>query len=427
MSRDAITDPRMLSIVGLLFVLLLISGCGGNAADDELSGRITLWHSWAEEDAAVLEEALAQFEEIHPRVRIASVALPRDQILDEFNKSGNDGLGPAVLIGNDSWIGELVIEGLIRPLSIDEKTISDVTSRNKGLTSYQNELYGVALSLGPNALYYNKKLVTKPPETVDELLQDAANGNQVAFVPRFEEAYWGIQAFGEGLFDDQGKFTLAESGFAEWLTWLEEALHAPGVILNVDNDSLFDLFTSGQVAYYVAGPEIQKLLPSDTEGQPLFDYGVAPLPDGPQGAAGSLLPAETIFLYSYTSPEQTRIANNLAAFLVNQQQGIRFMRELNRVPANPSIAVDQRIYPIVHGFAQQVESAVVIPNEIQSQPLITAGNRAYVSALSGALSPAEAVCQFGLEVAAFQGYTTADMSLPQNCEAPTELRNDERS
>jgi hypothetical protein len=91
------------------------------------------------------------------------------------------------------------------------------------------------------------------------------------------------------------------------------------------------------------------------------------------------------------------------------------------VPANPSVAVDQRIYPIVHGFAQQVESAVVIPNEIQSQPLVKAGNRAYVSVLSGALSPEEAVCQFGLEVAAFQGYTTADMSLPQNCEVPTEL------
>jgi arabinogalactan oligomer/maltooligosaccharide transport system substrate-binding protein len=414
-----------MKIVWFLFFLLPIVGCQTAAPDDELSGRITLWHSWSEDNTIVLKEALAEYEEIHPNVRVVAVTLPRDQILDEFKKAGRDGLGPALLIGNNSWIGELVIDGLIRPLSIDEKTISNVTSRNKGLTSYQNELYGVALSLSPNALYYNKNLVTEPPETLDELLQDAANGNRVAFVPRFEEAYWGIQAFGEGLFDDQGKFTLAESGFKQWLSWLEEAQHAPGVILNVDNESLFDLFTSGQVAYYIAGPEIQKRLPADTEGQILFDYGVAPLPDGPQGAAGSLLPAETIFLYSYTSPEQTRIANNLTAFLVNQQQGIRFMRELNRVPANPSVAVDRRIYPIVHGFAQQVESAVVIPNEIQSQPLITAGNRTYVSVLSGALSPTEAVCQFGLEVAAFQGYTTADMNLPQNCEVPPEVRNEE--
>jgi len=49
------------------------------------------------------------------------------------------------------------------------------------------------LSLMPNALYYNKDVVTKPPGTLDELLQEAAAGNQVAFVPRFEKAYWAFK------------------------------------------------------------------------------------------------------------------------------------------------------------------------------------------------------------------------------------------
>ena len=40
------------------------------------------------------------------------------------------------------------------------------------------------------------------------------------------------------------------------------------------------------------------------------------------------------------------------------------------------------------------------------------------SVLSGVLTPAEAVCRFGQEVAAFQGYTAADMSLPEGCELP---------
>ena len=34
--------------------------------------------------------------------------------------------------------------------------------------------------------------------TIQEHLEEAAAGNRVAFVPRFEEAYWGIQAFGNG-------------------------------------------------------------------------------------------------------------------------------------------------------------------------------------------------------------------------------------
>ena len=409
-----------LRIFTLLFLLFLLVGCRATSPGDELSGRITLWHSWPEEDVVVLEEALAQFQEIHPDVRIMPVAFTADQILEEFNKSGNDGLGPALLIGYDSWIGDLANSGLIRPLVPEEEGLSPFTSRNIALTQYQDQIFGVPLSLAPNALYYNKRLVAEPPRTLDELLQEAAAGKQVAFVPRFEQAYWGIQAFGEGLFDTQDRFTLAESGFTEWLSWLNEAQHAPGVILNVDDDSLVELFKSGQVVYYVGGPEKQAFMMSTIDEEDPFEYGVVPLPDGPHGAAGPLLPAETILLYAFTSSEQTRIAYALAAFLVNQQQSIRFTRELGHVPANPSVRVDQRIYPIVNGFSEQAETAVVIPNEIASDALVSAGNRAYVSVLYGALSPEEAVCQFGIEVASFQNYTAANMSLPEGCELPAE-------
>ena len=311
-------------------------------------------------------------------MRIIPVALPEDRILEEFIEAGNDGLGPGVLIGKDSWIGELVNTGLIRPLVPRGVTNALFNSRNRALTQYEDQVFGVPLSLAPRALYYNKGMVTEPPGTLDKLLQEAAAENRVAFVPRFEEAYWGIQTFGEGLFDSQDQFTLAESGFTEWLSWLDEAQRAPGVILNVDNASLLELFTSGEVAYYVAGPETQALIASMMTEENAFEFGVVPLPAGPHGAAGPLLPAETILLYAFSSPEQTRIANALAGFLVNQQQSIRFMRELDRVPANPAVNVDQRIYPIVNGFAQQARTAVVLPNEIPTDPLVAAGDRAYV-------------------------------------------------
>jgi ABC-type glycerol-3-phosphate transport system substrate-binding protein len=261
-------------------------------------------------------------------------------------------------------------------------------------------------------------MVSNLPDSLDELLQEAAAGNRVAFVPRFEEAYWGIQAFGAGLFDAQARFTLAESGFSEWLAWLSVAQSSPGVILNVDDASLMTLFAEGEIAYYVAGPEklddIEALL---DEGDPL-EFGVVPLPSGPYGPAGPPLPAETILLYAFTSEDQTRISNALADFLSNQQQSIRFMRELDRVPANPSVVVDGRIYPIVNGFDRQAKTAVVIPNEIPTNPLIAAGDRAYVSVLSGVLTPDEAVCRFGQEIASLEGFTVTEMSLPEGCAPP---------
>ncbi len=411
---------RRLQVMGLILLLLASVSCRSNVADDELNGRVTLWHSWSAAEAEVLDEALAQFQEIHPNVQIITFALPEDQILKEFVAAGKDGLGPGILIGDDSWIGELAENGMIRPLTAGEITPTMFSSRNRALTQYQDQLFGVPLFLKPRALYYNKNLVTEPPGSLDVLLQEAAAGNGVAFVPRFEEAYWGIQAFGEGLFDTQGRFTLAESGFMEWLVWLDGAQQAPGIILNIDDESLLELFTSGQVAYYVGGPEKLAVMTAIFDEENPFDIGVVPLPGGPQGEAGPLLPAETILLYAFTSPEQTRITDALAVFLVNQQQSIRFMRELIRVPANPVVRVDGRIYPIVNGFAHQAKTAVVIPNEIPTESLVDAGDRAYVTVLSGALTPTEAVCRFGQEVAAFQGYAAADMSLPEGCEYPTE-------
>ena len=145
----------------------------------------------------------------------------------------------------------------------------------------------------------------------------------------------------------------------------------------MDDASLLELFATEQIAYYVAGPEKQDEIIALLDEEDPFDYGVVPLPSGPHGPAGPLLPAETMLPYAFTSDNQTRIANDLASFLVNQQQSIRFMRELDRVPANPAVSVDRRVYPIVSGFARQAQSAVVIPNEVPTNPLVAAGDVYY--------------------------------------------------
>ncbi len=407
---------RHILLLGFLFCLSgFLLGCQEDPEDDELNGRITLWHSWPPTEFIVLEAALDEFQEIHPDVRITAVALPKEQLLDSLYDAGTDGLGPDLFLGQDSWIGELVENRVIRPLAKASTLEREMDYRNFALTRYNGKQYGLPLSLAPHALYYNKTIVTQPPTTLDELLAEAAAGHRVAFVPRFEEAYWGIQAFGEGLFDDQSNFTLTQSGFIEWLTWLDDAQRASGVILNIDDESLLELFVTGEIVYYVATPEkqtrIEAMLPEDTT----FEYGVAPLPTGPNGLAGPLLPAETIMLYTHSSGNQAKIASELAIFLTNQQQSIRFMRDLSIVPANTAVQVDIRIYPNVFGFSQQAKTAVVIPNEIPSTPLKTAGDRAYVSVLSGILTPAEAVCRFGREVIAIEGYAPIKISLPEGC------------
>ncbi len=419
----SLRNNRCLSLANLFnslwiaLLLLGLSGCQSARSGDELSGRVTLWHRWPPEEAAVLEEALAEFQEIHPHAQIATVALPEDEILSEFIDAGNDGLGPGLLLADDDWIGDLAAAGLIRPLSPDETIDTLYNPRNRTLVQYGDQLYGIPLSSAPAALYYNTALVETPPENLDDLLRESADGKSVGFVPRFEEAYWGIQAFGDGLFDGDGHFQPAESGFLQWLEWLYEAQSEPGVVLSVDDQSLRELFVSGQLAYYIAGPQEIALIEELVDEENPLDFAVAPLPGGPAGEAGPLLNAETILLYAYDSPQQARIAEALAFFLVNQQQSIRFMRELRRVPANLAVRVDERIYPRVSGFARQARSAVAVPNEIPAETLNEAGDLAFASVLSDLSTPAEALCQFSLYVTASLGSQADDVQLPEGCES----------
>lgn len=396
---------------------LILFGCQNQQPGSQnLAGRIIIWHSWNSAETAVLEEVLNGFEEINPDVTIIRLALAPQDLLFRFRQSAQEGVGPDLLIGSDDWIQELVRARLIRPY-ISDGTVP-VNALAQQAISYQDEWYGLPISLHPYALYYNRSLVEdSPARTLDDLLQQAAEGQRVAFVPRFEDAYWGIRTAGPNLFDQAGNLDLANSGLVPWLAWLTMAQNRPGVILNVDEASLQELFMQGRITYFVAGPDKQVLFES-VMGEDAF--GVTTLPSGPGGTAGPLLPIEMMYLYEYSSPEQAILARALAEFLSNQQQGIRFMRELARVPANPLITVDARIYPNVSGFSRQANTAVVLPNFWDKTSLVAAGNRAYAAALSGALTPESAVCIFGQEVVAAQPAAADRVILPTNCTLPAE-------
>ncbi len=413
---------RLLAGTWLLLVLLLVAGCVGT----EVSGggldanNILLWHSWPRAQADVLEEVLTQIGEIDPDVGVITIYVEPDEVLERYVAAIDQGIGPDLLLGPADWVGALASAEAVRSIPDDLRFLLEFRTNTLDAVRVDDTIYGIPMAVGPNALYVNTELANDVPTGLGDLPGMTSADAPFAMVPRFVSAYWGIATFGSGLFDSKGRFTLADSGFTEWLTWLESAQHNPGIILNSDEEALRDLFMQGRAAYYVGGPDELAAI-GQRIGQ--AQLAVVRLPNGPFGPAGPLLSATAVMQGTNSSDSQAEVAQFVANFLTNRQQSTTFMRELGHIPANADVAVDPRIYPILGGFARQATTGVTLPNTLDLVAMEISGNRAYINVLSGLMTPEEAVCVFGLQVIEQQGLDEAEVDLPLDCEylqPPTE-------
>ena len=401
--------------IWLLFILLsasFSSGCRAPLPAGAQSGRVLLWHSFNETETPVLNQILQQYQEIHPQTRIISVMVPAAEMQRRYQETADLGLGPDLFIGSSDWVRELADAGLIRGLERGDWGGNDYLAAAVLALRYQERLYGLPLSLQPVALFYNRDLVAAPAATLTEWLQQAEAGQRIALSPRFRQMYWGIGLFGDVLFNTAEDFELRDSGFDPWLDWLKTAQESPGVILLRDETTLQNLFIQEQVAYYVARPPV---IPALTAAMAAGKLAVAPLPSLPGRRATPLLPVDAVMLNTASSQRQQRLALSLAQFLTNPEQSLIFLREAGRVPANRQVRVDARVYPLLAGFVAQSQSAVVIPNWIDLPAFTALGDAVYSNVLAGVLSPAAAVCQFGLDVARTQSIPLTEFTLPDRC------------
>lgn len=370
-----------------MFLSVFLTACGGNSADKKpLKKPLLLWHSWNEEETAVLDELLKKFMVVYPDIQVIHAAFPPETLTDEFSAQARLGLGADMVILPSNTVLTLAQSGLIQAVDSRVDTSTYLSAALHTLR-YDGRLHGLPLSLRTSALYYNRALVTAPPKTLQALLDQAADGKSVGLSTGFYGAFWGIQAFGGQMFDAEGRVILNQGGFANWLGWLKKAQNAPNVILTNDPETLRALFIKGQLAYYADSSEalcsLQKTLGENV-------VGVAPFPAGTPNQSGPILETEALLLNAASSHEQTELALRLAQFLTNFEQQSELIRQLRRVPANSRVWVDPRIYPAVAGFAAQARTAVALPNLPQAAEIETAGNDAYIQALSGVFDPQKA-------------------------------------
>ncbi len=444
----------------LVLCLLVVSSCvndylgkEGEPPSDVSAGQILVWHTWEGEAQETLHNIFVNFTALHPNVTIIDEAYLLDGFQETYIEQVQAGLGPDLIIVPSSFVHQMAGEQVIEKIHQDDVDLSNYLSTALQMLREENHILGLPLALNTSVLYYNKVLLGPPATSetnnealtsliqnkqstvtdtqtigvlddlltevmagevevetfkaatdLDTLLQQANQGKVLALPSDFYGSAWGIQTFGGQLFDEEGRVTLNQGSFANWLGWLKSAQDIPYVFLNRNRDELKTLFEQGQATYYVGNTQelasLQTALSEDV-------LGVIRLPSQQNQAAGPFLQAEVLMLNRVSTPQSKQLALNLAKFLTNAEQQRELALAVGKLPANNRVNIDSRVAPIVAEFIAQSKTAVAIPlaDIDKFNSLVAEGDSTVGNVLGGELSSGDAAIaltqkindQYGLE------------------------------
>ncbi|GAA1803835.1 MAG: maltose ABC transporter substrate-binding protein [Actinobacteria bacterium] len=252
---------------------------------------------WADADRAPIltkyADQFAQENGITVAVQIAT------ETRKQFGDATKVGKGPDIVVGAHDWLGELVQNGTVAPIQLDEATAAKFAPAAMTASKFNGQNYGVPFSVENIALVRNTDLAPDAPATMDDLLKAAkaakAKDSKVSVlldqaVGKTGNAYYTypwLSAYGGGIFalKDNGDYDADKVivNSAESLKGAEQlAMMGKEKVLstNVGDDNAEGIFTGGKAPFFITGPWS---IPNIKKAG--INYAISSLPSLPGGDA----------------------------------------------------------------------------------------------------------------------------------------------
>lgn len=345
--------------------------------------------------AGVLEQFVSEYMEMHPEVEIVVVEKELNQIYEEFSLAAMSGEGPDIILGLNSWVGNLSQMGLIALLDPGSRR-SDFLNVSIRCWVCDGFLYGLPIAVENVAFVRNMELVPDVPadwnevRTISQELLDASG--IYGFVLQEGDSYHfaGIQsAFGGGVFAydpetgyDSDIVTLNEEGSVLAGEWYQGMVSDGLIPSGLDFSGAFGLFETGQAAMILAGPWMLEQLYNS--GIP---FEISGLPGGGPPYVGSLG-----FMVNANSENQGMAADFVVNFLPRYDIMSQFVEGDFRVSAYiPALSEDED--PNRRVFGEVADGGLPQPSFASMNNVYSLLNDALFRIASGELTPQEAFDQ----------------------------------
>lgn len=315
-----------------------------------ITGEITIWHSYDDVRAEVLQKLVDQAAESNPGATIDLVAQPPGELASKLAVAVAAGAGPDLVLAGNDHLGEWVSAEIIQP--VDKLATPSTALLPIALQSVRlsGATFGLPQSLGQVALFYNRDKLPEPPNTLKELpavIREFKLPVSLANTPY--HAFGFFTAFGGQLMDAQGHCTATQGGFVDAMEFFLQ-LREIGVEF-VPAEEAANRFEHFDSALVVDGPWHIGRYQSAHESS----LAVAPIPAGPELPARPLLLVDAYFLT--TSSQNPANAVKLAALLTGVEAQATLAAEAGLVPAR----MDAPAGELLDSFRAAAANATIWP------------------------------------------------------------------
>lgn len=381
---------QMRKWLGTLFAVMLIIGLlaacgpddldeegadeGGEAAIDEMPEKpeqLKLWVNAEEKQEEAVKEITDKYTE-ETGIDVEMVPVDMLEQVEKLDVEGPAGNGPDVIFQPHDRIGDLVLRGLVEPVNFGELE-SEYTDTALEAVQFDGDYWGYPAVIETYAMYYNKSLVDKAPETMDDIMaiaeeQTDASKDEYGFLMEAANFYftypffagYGGYVFGneEGNYDIQD-IGLANEGSIKGGELVKEWFDEGYIPQDLTPDIMNGLFSEGKVATVLNGPWMVREY-TDGIGE---DLGVVPLPLLDNGENPNSFVGVKSYMLSYYS-ENKEWAEDLMAYITNYDNSLIYYDMAGEIPARTDAMEDPVIAddPIFSAFAEQTEYGEPMPS-----------------------------------------------------------------
>jgi maltose-binding protein MalE len=333
------SSPRDLPLVAQTGIPRGQSPAKGPAVSPEaslpaVSGTVTLWHSWSEGETPVLVQTIAEFQSRYPGVQFDVLYIPAENFQAKLESAVAQGKGPTLWFGPAEWGPPLYDAGLVADLS-DMASPGLLQSLNQpalGSVQYKNATIGLPYTIQGVVLYRNRKVISKPAATFDELValaQSTAQGDLLGADLERSFSFSGAHLDGIGgkLMDEHGAPAFDDAKGVAWLELLRSFEKAGPTEFLSDHD--LEVFEAGKAGFIIDGTWNMNALSQALGAENL---SIDPWPAYQDGRLSGYVKSDVLFLSSKAGESEQAAALKFMEYFLSPPAQLR-LTQIDRIPA----------------------------------------------------------------------------------------------